>query len=189
MSITGSSRYSAVWLLAVSALVAPAQDRDRRAHIDVDSYIIDAEINPRTQTLTAKAEMRFTPLEDRIGNLTFELNNALNVSRVTDETGRPISISRTQQDFTLRLSLPDPLTKGKPATLIFQYEGQFTGKEESPIYGIRFASIQNDYAYLLYPSRWFPVNDYQGDRFKAEIKLTVPKGFRPLGSGIESKDT
>ena len=44
-----------------------------------------------------------------------------------------------------------------------------TGKEDSPVYGIKFAAIQNDSAYLMYPARWFPVNDYTVDRFTADL--------------------
>ena len=35
-----------------------------------------------TQTLAAKAAVRFVPLDDNINSATFELNNALNVSHV-----------------------------------------------------------------------------------------------------------
>src|SRR5262249_1381832 len=79
--------------------------------------------------------------------------------------------------------------KGKPVTLQFQYDGRLSGTEESPIYGIKFASIQNDFTYLLYPSRWFPVNDYQADRFTAEVKISVPSGYNVIGSGLATKAT
>ena len=38
-----------------------------------------------------------------------------------------------------------------------RFDGRLSGQEDSPVYGIKFASIQNDFAYLLYPARWFPV--------------------------------
>ncbi|MCC6393943.1 MAG: hypothetical protein IT167_25320, partial [Bryobacterales bacterium] len=138
-------------LMLAGPVFAPAQERDRRAKVDVEKYVIDAEINPATQTLFAKVRMQFTPLDDRISGLVFELNNALNVSQVTDESGHQVPTSRSQQDYTLHLSFNDPLPKGKPAVLNFQYDGRLSGTEESPVYGIKFASIQNDYAYLLYP--------------------------------------
>ena len=52
------------------------------------------------------------------------------------------------------------LQKGKPAALTFIYDGKLTGSEESPVFGIKFAAIHPDFAYLMYPARWFPVNDY-----------------------------
>ena len=173
--------------LVAVAMAAPAQEHDRRARIDVESYVIDAEVNPRTQSISASAAIKLTPQDDRVFGLAFELNNALNVTRVTDETGRAIPSSRNAQDYTVRLNMSEPLERGKPVTIKIAYEGRLSGAEESPIYGIRFASIQNDFAYLLYPSRWFPVNDYLADRFSAEMNITVPAGYRVLGSGIDSK--
>jgi Peptidase family M1 domain len=64
-----------------------------------------------------------------------------------------------------------------------------TGSEDSPIYGIKFAAIQNDYAFLLYPSRWFPVSGYTSDRFTSTINVTVPAGFTVVGSGDSSVKT
>ena len=89
----------------------------------------------------------------------------------------------------MRLSLPQPLPKGKPATLTFDYDGKLTGQEESPVYGIKFAAITPDFAYLMYPARWFPVNDYTTDRFASDMKVTVPDGLHAwwlAGNGVQS---
>src|SRR6476469_8194436 len=106
--------------LAATAAIAPAQER--RSRIDVEHYVINAEINENTQTLAAKAAVRFIPLEDNVTTATFELNNALNVSRVVDESGKQIPASRSQPDFTVRLSFDQPLVKGKPVTVTFDYD-------------------------------------------------------------------
>ena len=46
---------------SVLLLTAPGFAQDNRpARIDVDSYTIDAQINPDTQTLTARAAIRFS---------------------------------------------------------------------------------------------------------------------------------
>ncbi len=171
-----------VLLLATNAF---AQD-SRRSRIDVESYLIDAEINPRTQTLTATAQVRFIPLDDSSA-AAFELNNALNVSRIVDGGGRQIVASRSQQDFRLNLNFPEQLAKNKPASLTFTYEGKLTGQEESPVYGIKFAAIQSDHAFLMYPARWFPINEYTTDRYTAELRITVPTGYKVVASGSEEK--
>jgi hypothetical protein len=171
--------------LLLFARVAPAQER-RAPRIDVERYTIEAEVVPATQTLTAKAEVRFTPVDDTVASASFELNNALNVSRVVDEQGKQIPASRNQQDSTIRLSFDRPLPKGQAATITFFYDGRLTGQEDSPVYGIRFAAIHPDYAYLMYPARWFPVNGYTTDRFAADLRITVPAGFTVLGSGLDS---
>jgi Tfp pilus assembly protein PilF len=178
---------AAALTLALAASAAWAQDR--RSRIDVEQYTIDAEVSPATQSLTAKATVRFTPLDDNITSAAFELNNALNVSRVVDDKGKQITASRNQQDFTVRLNFEQQLPKGQPVTMTFYYDGKLSGQEDSPVYGIKFAAIHPDFAYLMYPARWFPVSGYTTDRFSADLRLTVPAGYTVLGSGLDSKDT
>src|SRR5579859_1736524 len=172
--------------LTLAAMAANLPAQERRSRIDVEHYVINAEINENTQTLAAKVAVRFIPLDDNINNATFELNNALNVSRVTDEAGRQIPATRSQQDFTVRLNFDQPLVKGKPLNVTFDYDGRLTGSEDSPVYGIKFAAIHNDYAYLMYPARWFPISGYTTDRYSAEMNVTVATGNRVVASGIET---
>ena len=172
-------------LVAVAfASIVAAQDRGaKRARIDVENYMIDADVNPRTQAVAANVKIRFVPLDNDISSVSFELNNALNVSRVVDETGRQIPASRSSQDFTVRLNFPAPLVKGKATTLTFSYDGRLSGQEDSPVYGIKFAALQNDFGYLMYPARWFPLNDYTIDRYTADLHITVPSGFKVIKIG------
>src|SRR5580698_8841509 len=88
------------WLavaLAVSG-IALAQQAGRQ-RIDVQSYLIDAQVDPGAQTLRATATVRFMPLDDAT-SLTFDLNNALNLDRVVDEDGKQVPASRVQQDMS-----------------------------------------------------------------------------------------
>jgi tetratricopeptide (TPR) repeat protein len=173
-----------VGLASLALAPVSAQDRgSKSSRIDVDNYSIDAELNPRTQTLTANVKVRFIPLDNDLSSTSFELNNAFTVSRVVDDSGRQIPASRSGQDFSVRLSFPAPLAKGKPATVTFSYDGRLTGQEESPIYGIKFGAIQNDFAYLMYPARWFPVSGYSVDRFTSDLHITVPSGYQVIASG------
>jgi hypothetical protein len=185
--IRGAALAAAGLALLLGAFRLPAQERRAGPRIDVERYTIDATISPNTQSMEAKVSVRFTPVDDNVSFASFELNNALNVSRVVDGSGRQVSASRSQQDFTVRLSFDQPLPKGQPATVTFSYDGKLTGQEDSPVYGIRFAAIHPDFAYLLYPGRWFPVSGYTTDRFAAEMNITVPTGYTVVGSGIDSK--
>src|SRR6202795_4337037 len=182
-------KVSGLVLAAVtSAVMGLAQDRQQaRARIDVQTVALDAQINPTAQTLNATAKITFIPL-DNTSTVTFELNNALNLTRVTDLEGRQVTASRFGEDMSVRLSLPQALPKGQPATLTFVYEGKLTGQEESPVFGIKFAAITPDVAYLMYPARWFPVNDYTVDRFSSDFKVTVPDGYRVVASGTGVAD-
>ena len=184
-----SSFFRVAVVLAGTSLLGlhAAEDKpDRRSSaIHVQHYVIDAEINPNTQALTATVQVRFIPTDANISSASFELNNALNISKVVDDRGRQIPASRSTQDSSLRLTFPEPLLKGKAATLTFSYDGRLTGAEDSPVYGIKFAAIHNDSAYLMYPARWFPINDYTVDRYTADLHITVPAGFRVLSSGLD----
>jgi len=180
--------WMAVLLTASMASLPAGVAQERRSRIDVEHYTIDAEVNPKNQTLTATVQVRFVPVDDNISSTSFELNNALNVSKVVDGNGRQVPASRSQQDFQIRLNFPEPLKKGQASTLTFSYDGRLTGNEESPVYGIKFAAIKSDTSYLLYPARWFPVNDYTTDRYTSDMKIVVPAGYSVIGSGLEEKD-
>lgn len=173
--------------LAIAAAAAVPALAQRRGRIDVQHYAIEAEVNPNTQSLSAKATVRFVPEDDNLNAASFELNNALNVSRVEDGNGRQVPASRSRQDFSVRLSFDPPLERGKPVSLTFHYDGQLTGSiEDSPVYGIKFAAVHPEFAYLLYPARWFPVSGYTTDRYAADISVSVPAGYKVLGSGLDS---
>ena len=53
----------------------------------VDDYQIDAELTPHTHKITAQAKVKFTALED-LNIATFELHNALRVTKVIDAAGQ-----------------------------------------------------------------------------------------------------
>ena len=123
----------AAGLVLFAAQFAPAQEHRPAARIDVQQYTIDAEISPNTQTLVAKTTVRFVPVDDGVTSASFELNNALNVSKVVDDAGKQIPASRNQQDFTIRLSFDQPLPKGQAQTITFFYDGKLSGSEDSPV--------------------------------------------------------
>ncbi|MDE3157767.1 MAG: peptidase M1 [Acidobacteriota bacterium] len=172
-------------LLLAGSVRASAQERRNR--IRVVAYAIDAEVSPNTQSLSAKATVQFVPLDDNTTAATFELNNALNVSRVVDAAGKQIPASRNQQDFTVRLNFEAPLAKGRPVSVTFYYDGRLSGQEDSPVYGIKFAAIHPDFAFLMYPARWFPVSGYTTDRFAANVRVTVPMGYTVVASGVDTR--
>ena len=177
--------WAAIIVVATSGAFAQ-KSNTQPANIDVDGYTIDAQINPSTQTINAHVVVRFVALDDQANSVTFELNNNLNISQVTDAKGNSLSSARTPADNTVRVTFPNTLPKGQMTSVTFTYDGRLSGDEESPIYGIKFAAIQNDYGFLLYPSRWFPVSGYTADRFTSTMNITVPQGYEVIGSGLGS---
>jgi aminopeptidase N len=178
--------------LACLALVlfatAPGWAQEKRsAGIQIQKYTIDAEINPRTQSLSATAKIDFTPLDNSTA-ITFELNNALTVSKAVDAQGQSVATSRNPQNFTVQVSFPGGLSSGRPSEVILTYDGKITGNEDSPVSGIKFAALHPEFGYLLYPARWFPVSGYTVSRFQADIRVTTPAEYRVLGSGDVKAD-
>ncbi|GAC1429323.1 MAG: M1 family metallopeptidase [Terriglobales bacterium] len=151
----------------------------------VDDYQIDAELTPHTHRLVARAKVKFTALEE-LNIATFDLHNALRVTKVLDETGKTLPAERFTQDSTVRVQLPKGLAKDSSTTLTFEYEGVLDSADESPVQGLKLASIGDDTSYLLYAGRWFPVNAYGINRFTATINVTVPVHMMVIGSGKET---
>jgi aminopeptidase N len=175
------------WTFLLLALGSSVWAQEKRSAIDVQKYTIDADVNPRTQSIVATAKVNFTAL-DNINDATFELNNALTVTKAVDAQGTSLETSRTAQDFTVRVLLPKGLQKSQAGEIDFSYNGKFTGNEDSPVYGLKFAALHPEYGYLLYPARWFPVNGYTTDRFAADIRITTPADYRVIASGDMKSD-
>jgi tetratricopeptide (TPR) repeat protein len=163
-----------------------AQGRASAGRIDVEEIQVTAEVNPRTQSIAGQARVRFLAVDDKISTATFELHNAMTVTGVTYLDDSRVDASRNSQDFSVRLTLDPPMVKGSAREVVIRYEGKLTGQEESPVYGIQFASLQPEGAYLMYPARWFPVAGYTSDRYKSEFVITVPEGYQVVSGGLET---
>jgi aminopeptidase N len=152
-----------------------------RSNINISGYVIDAQLDPAEHTLKATARVTFTATETASSAI-FELHNALKVDNVVDDQHHQLSGERGP-NATISVALPSPLSKGANATLTFVYEGILSGSEESPVEGLKVATIGDPISYLLYAGRWFPMVGYMTDRFTAEIHITIPTGYRVVGSG------
>ena len=156
-----------------------------KMRLRVDDYQIDAELSPHVHKIVARARVKFTALED-LNVATFELHNGLRVTKVLDLTGKPLSAERVTQDSTVRVQLGTPLIKDSSTTLAFEYEGTLDSADDSPVQGLKLASIGDDTSYLFYAGRWFPVNAYGINRFTATMNITVPAHMVVIGSGKET---
>ena len=143
--------------------------------------MINAQLDPSDHTPESHAKVTFTAT-DTISAAVFELHNALKVDSVTDGQNHPLNGERGP-NATISIALPSPMRKGASATLTFVYEGTLSGSEESPVEGLKVASIGDPITYLLYAGRWFPMVGYMTDRFTAEIHVQMPTGYRVVGSG------
>ena len=51
-------------LTLVASASAPAQERKTASRIDVQHYVIEAEVNPRTQSLNASVQVQYIATDD-----------------------------------------------------------------------------------------------------------------------------
>ena len=154
-----------------------------RAQIDVSRYVIHADLDPATGRLSATAAVTFTTLDD-LTSVVFGLNNALQLTALSDGTKAVLSPERNAADSTVTIALPAQLPKGTTATWTFTYAG-VPNVSTSPVEGISFAHVADPISYLLYPGRWFPIAmpGLFTDRFTADITVSVPRDEHVVGSG------
>ena len=154
-----------------------------RPQLDVTNYVINAELDPATNRLTAKVNVSFQTLDD-LSVLVFGLNNGLQVTKITDGTGKPVTFERVTGDSTLRVTPLAPIAKNTSTAYTFEYAGALT-LDTSPVEGIKLAAVADPVSVLLYAGRWFPISmpGLFTDRFTAETHITVPNGETVVGSG------
>ena len=172
-------------LLLFFPLVSPLRAAEKM-RLKVNNYQIDAELTPHLHKISARAKVEFTALDD-LTFATFELHNGLRLTKVLDAAGKPLNAERVTQDSTVRVTLPAGLAKDASTSLTFEYEGVLDSADDSPVQGLKLASINDDTSYLLYAGRWFPVNAYGINRFTSTINITLPAHMIVIGSGKESE--
>jgi hypothetical protein len=166
-------------------VVAMPSSAAEKARLRVDDYQIQAELDPHSHQITARAKVKFTALQD-LSVAVFELNNDLRVTKVSDEKNQPLSAERVTQDSTVRVPLPAGLSKDASTALTFEYEGQLQNGDNSPVPGLKLAYIGDDTTYLLYAGRWFPVSGFGLNRFTSTISVTLPAHMLVIGSGTST---
>ncbi len=166
-----------LYFLNFTALAAPAKPQ-----LQITGYVIDADLDPSSHRLSATAQVTFTALDD-VASPTFELNNGLQLTKVTDASKKPLEAERLTNNFTVRFNLASPIPKGTSTTYTFEYSGTLHGSDTSPVEGIKLASVDDPITVLLYPGRWFPMVGLYTNRFTAEMHIRVPGDERVVGSG------
>jgi aminopeptidase N len=173
--------------LLITALVLAAASLRAQTPIApaflAEHYDINAVLDPITQTLSATAKVDFVAKEVSSA-IRVELHSNLSVSGVKSSDGKTLGAERdTQNPLTLIVNLPSPLAVGAKVSLTFSYAGPLANEENSPVPGVRAASITRDGAYLLLPARWFPLTNYPSNRYTATFRLNVPENFAVAGTG------
>ena len=162
-------------------MVVPLGAQRERPTLAISAYDIDAELDPATHHITAKAVVTFTAPENA-ELVSFGFHPALKVNKISDESGKVLTGDRSA-DGTIRVTPLGPFVRGQAVHWTFEYEGTITGNEDGPVEGLKLAAIQEPITYLLYPARWFPMTGYMTDRFTAKMHIRVPQGMKVFASG------
>jgi len=180
--LTRSARITIAALFSLCLLATPLLAAPAKPQLQVTGYVINADLDPSVNRLSATAAVTFTALEDLTAPI-FELNNGLQITKVTDANKRPLEAERLTNNSTVRFSLANPISKGTSTTYYFEYSGTLKGADTSPVEGIKLASVEEPISILLYAGRWFPMVGLFTNRFTAEMHIRVPSDQRVVGSG------
>ncbi|MFY9674934.1 MAG: M1 family aminopeptidase [Terriglobales bacterium] len=178
-------RTRSAYLLVVLAVLATAAAAAEKPRMHVDDYQLAVELLPETHHLTAHAIVKVTALED-LSTVSFQLNNALRVTKLVDANNKPLNPERNTNDSSIRFALNSSLQKNSSTTFSFDYEGTLENADDSPVQGLKLAYVGPDTSYLLYSGLWFPVSGYGTNRFTATVSVTVPAHMLVIGSGKDS---
>lgn len=154
--------------------------------VQIRNYSIDVSLDPARHSLTATTRADFSASQ-YLTKVEFQLNPALHVASVADESGDRLSFSEDGRKIVVTPG--SSLTPGSDVAWTFTYSGVFdaaidSGGPAKYENAVRLASIGDPVSYLLYGADWFPVVGEGTQRFRAEIHVHVPVGERVLGSGF-----
>jgi tetratricopeptide (TPR) repeat protein len=186
--LSKSSRLSCLLLplvffrLLLLPTATPAQDVTREPFL-AEHYDVTATLDPASQSIFAVAKVDFHAYEVS-SVVRVELHPNLNVSEVKTAAGKTLSAARDNLNpLLLSVNLPSAAAANSTVTLTFTYTGPLVNEDNSPVPGVRLASIYKDGAYLLLPARWFPLTAYPANRYTGTFRLTVPDTFAVAGTG------
>lgn len=194
------------WALAIVGLmsVISTAQQVKRPQFDVTGYVIDAQLDPADNKLTATTDVTFVPSEDT-RNVSFELNGSLKIDAIirvdkpampsatpgpkpkgTPAAANPITFVQDQVGVSdlgpsVRVDFGDTVAKGTSVTLRFKYNGILNTAQGGPLLNKRLAYVGETEGYLMYAARWFPFHDYAADFATSDITLTVPGGMQVVG--------
>jgi aminopeptidase N len=175
---------SLIWF-ACSASPAFAQT-PRPPSFLAEHYDVTATLDPIAQSLSAVAKVEFKAQEVS-GGVRVELHPNLDVRDVKSADGKSLSFERDSANtLFLTVLLPSSVSTGTKVTLTFTYAGLLANEDNSPIPGVKTAVISKEGAYLLLPSRWFPLTNYPSNRYTGTFRLNVPDSFAVAGTGKAS---
>src|ERR1700690_471136 len=171
-------------LMLLAIIAEPVKAQVTRApSFLAEKYEVSAYVDTIAQGINAVAKVEFRAQEVS-SSVRVELHENLEVKEVKSAEGKALSFQREAENpLFLNVMLPSPVAVDKTLMLTFTYGGLLANEENSPVPNVRVASINKDWAYLLLPSRWFPLTNFPASRFTGTFRLNVPDTMAVAGTG------
>ncbi len=153
--------------------------------ISVENYNIQLTLDPDPHEMKAVATIGFKALEST-DVAVFEISENLSVVKVADAQGGNLDFGQDETGpGVLAIHFPRALNAGESTTIKIDYTGGFDLDRYSRNFSRdpNSAYIGTEGSYLLYTSKWFPINKPFTDRPATRIEVTVPLGMSAVGPG------
>lgn len=140
------------------------------ALLNIQSYQIVGELNANKTTLSLRTRVTVTALEDSVQTLTFMLNEAFRIRKVTyaDEEGALL----IKQGAFVSIPLLEPLRKNESTKLTFWYEGDAIHQVDASF----FTPLRNE--------QWLPQHSNR-DSFLFDMEMRTPKSIAVITTGVK----
>lgn len=159
---------------------AASADADRVGAMDVQHYRLDLRVDPESKSLRGVAEVRAKLTSEAATELMLDLSQAMVVDAVT-LNGTPARF--THQDQRIRITTPEPQSRGASLSLVVSYHGTPSGK------GFTFDAHDgrpaiSNYGLPFTARQWWPNKDDPADKAdSAEVLITVPQPLIAASNG------
>jgi tetratricopeptide (TPR) repeat protein len=180
-------KFGFVLALTLALLSAPLQAQTSpRSGFLAEHYDLSASLDAIGQSISVIAKIDFKAQEVS-SVVRVELHQNLEVKDIKGADGRALSFERDNQSpLSIVVTLPAAVAAGARVTLTFEYSGLLANEDNSPVPGVKLATISKDGAYLLLPARWFPLTNFPSNRYTGTFRLNVPDTFAVAGTGKAS---
>jgi aminopeptidase N len=181
-------RLAFILAFSLSAALSVRAQTEHRYPFRATNYDVEAILHPENQTISALVKADFVASEVA-KTILVELHPDLHLNSVKAGSQNLNFERDNNSPLFLSVGLPSASTPGTKVTLTFDYTGPISSEQDSPTRGVRFASVDKTSAYLLLPSRWFPLTNYPSNRYTGTFKIIVPDSMAVAGTGKSDAPT
>jgi tetratricopeptide (TPR) repeat protein len=192
MHLKNTLTFRLIACLLIAGVTAAGYSQSKKSavsvpQIEIRNYKLEATLIPDSHQIKAAATLTFMPLEST-DHVVFELSENLSVQKVLNPEGVELLFIQEERGSSfLNVHFDKPLVLGTDVTIRIEYEGGFDRDRYSRIYtrdeGSAYIGMEG--TYLMYSSKWIPINRFLVDRATQTLEVTVPLGMTVIGSGTQ----